>query len=685
MARFKLSLFLISVLFSLTLSCTKNEQFDTPIDKYADLHPVKMSDGRYLFSWEDRYKSIKSIFLVGNFGYTKKVKMVDLNNDGIYRCALDLNPGTYYYKFLINHNLLAIPQHETQFNRQMNNAGHLLVPDESNPYISRIIPQHGKLVFKLNKIRFRINGKIKNLDQSKLRIYINGIRITHKYDPLTGWGEVSSFNKNWGEKRIVITDNKLFRKKATIYLYPQSKKREQRKILQGVTGYHLLIPYFNSQEGLKASLKTLLAKIEYLNSSKDEKNSSLKIKLLILHSLMPAEDPYHHLIKFFSGFDKKIANSYLLKEVATECHKRGIKLITHYNSGYMSNGNPLFQAVYGNPISFQRDWFFLDKQATKYQTFQDNPNQPLLNLKNTFAANYFINNLISWLRRGFGGFLMDNSGLQPTFWWERVRRTMPNSILIAKTTGGYNYKKQLFINKFNLFDDSQFPTQLLLAFSGTEPRKISGFMQENAKLSSAWGNLIHLSSQHDNLRPATVLNNPTKLKAMLGFLLTSGGIPVINWGDELGLKSRLAPLTYKPIKMDWKKVKTDFQNKLSLLNMIKKLSILRSKYEELNREIKNNKNVITWAEKKSDDWSGFIRSTTRQRFFTGVLAFEPTDSSASINFRNKLNLENGIYIGKDAIISDTKKYKIRIKNGKILKMKLPIKNRGFNLFLFEKN
>jgi len=626
MRRFKTLLFFISVTLSFNISCAQNEQFDPSLNEYADLYPIKIEDGRYLFSWKDRYKSIKSIFLIANLQGKKKIRLVDLNNDGVYRCALDLPPATYYYKFLINDNLIVIPQHETQFSRKMGNAGCLLVPDESKPFISRIIPSHNKLVSKLNSIKFKISGDRTKLDVSRLFISINGIKVrnkSYKYNPKTGWGEITSFNKSWGDKQVKIKgadeDNKnLFKTEATIYLYPKEKKGEQTKILQGVTGYQLLVPYFNSQDELKATLKTVIAKIDYLNSTEKNDKNSLGIKLLILHSLMPAEDNYHHLTKSYTSFDRTIANANLLKQISVACRKRGIKLITHYNCGYMSNGNPIFQAAYGNPISFHREWFFLNKKATEYQSFLDDPNKPLLNLKNNHAANSFIKNIISWLNKGFNGFYFKKTGLQSANWWKRVRRTLPYSILIAETTGGQDYKTQIFKRKFNILDDFQFSTQLLLAFSGNNPREISKFMQANSKITSTYGNLIHLSSRRINLRPATMLNSDTKLKAMLGFLLTSGGIPVLNWGDELGIKSRKPPLAYEPIKMNWEKVKTDSLNPLSLLNMIKRLTALRLKYEELSQEIKNKKNVITWAKKSVLQWSAFLRTTIKQRFFIGI-------------------------------------------------------------------
>lgn len=695
MQRFKLCLLILSALLSFTISCSQNIQFDPDIEEYADLHPIKMDDGRYLFSWKDNYKSIKSIYLIANLPGKKKIQMVDLNGDGIYRCALDLPPATYYYKFLINKNLLVIPQHEDKFSRRMGNSGKLSVPDESKPFVSRVIPKHGKLVTKLNSLRFKISGNRKKLDLSRLRIYINGKNIRYnskkpyKYDPKTGWCEITSFNKNWGAKTIKITgadkkNKKLFKAEATIYLYPNENKKEQKKTLQGVTGYQLLVPYFNSQDEITATLKTLLAKINYLNSTKKDEKEALGIKLLILHSLMPAEDSYHRITKSYNSFDRKIANNYLLKQVATECRKRGIKLITHYNCGYMSNGNPLFQAAYGNPVAFQKDWFYLDENATKYQNFLDNPNKPLLNLNNNYAANSFIKNIITWLKRGFNGFYFEKVGLQANSWWKRVRRTLPYSLLIAETTGGSDYKKQIFKNKFNILDDLQFSKQLLLAFSGNNPRKISDFIRANSHSTSTYGNLIHLSSRNDGLRPATILNNTTRLEAMLGFLLTSGGIPVLNWGDELGSKSRKAPLAYEPIKMNWKKVAKSEKNPLSLLNMIKRLTSLRLQYEELNREIKYKKSVITWAKKTAPQWSAFLRSTVKQRFFIGITAFEPTDDKISPIFQSKLNLANGIFIGKDLLRPRAKEYKITIKNGKIFKLQLPLNKRGFNLFLFEK-
>ena len=45
----------------------------------------------------------KEVFIVGSFNDWRPVrKMNDKNGDGIYRCRMLLEPGIYYYKFLID-------------------------------------------------------------------------------------------------------------------------------------------------------------------------------------------------------------------------------------------------------------------------------------------------------------------------------------------------------------------------------------------------------------------------------------------------------------------------------------------------------------------------------------------------------------------------------------------------------
>lgn len=269
-----------------------------------------------------------------------------------------------------------------------------------------------------------------------------------------------------------------------------------------------------------------------------------------------------------------------LRELADTLHQYGIRIVldgvfNHCGLGFA----PFADAMEKGAASAYHDWFFFDEnQPCGYMTFGEKWRyMPKLNLKNRDCAQYFLDVGRYWLREAHvDGWRLDVS---PEVWpdfWRQFRRAVldenPEAIMIAECwhdsrewcvqgdmfDGTMHYVLSDAIWKFFAHDE-----WTLAQFDESVNRAMMLYPQ--AVQDTMWNFL----SSHDTPRMLTRSGNRVqRLKAAAFFQMTHPGVPIIYYGDELGMRGGADPECRG--SMRWERVE-----KSALLTYYKRLTAMR--------------------------------------------------------------------------------------------------------------
>ncbi|MDR2733331.1 MAG: hypothetical protein LBC99_01655 [Spirochaetota bacterium] len=685
-----------ALIFFLTRKDYSNYAPSLQRDPQLEAHPIG-SSGFWLFSWVDESSCAESVFILGNFvsrGETITRIPMRKTDDVVWRCAVQLDPGQYAYKFLVNSKLLVPPAASQILERNMDGAGQVFVPEPDAPWIADIFPPDESTVRDFTNIRFKFNGRLNSLNTGDIRLSLNGHPIPLRFDRATASVEATVTDVPEGQYFLRISGQNAAGKsiveyQSVFFYYKQEAARIPSTRLQGALAYRVLLSSFG--QGTKSALAELISRLDYLNDGKDD-GTSLGVRLLVLYGIFPAKDVWGREITSYEGVRAGYGTRALLSELASECHRRGIRLVLQINLAYLSNAHEFFQESYGNPGSKHWNWFFfLNDIGTSYLGFADDPSLPRVNTSSESVQNYILDIIRSWALIGIDGFLFEHTDLLPKVWWEKIRNAFQgigrNDILIAASCyGGSEYINQLFQGQFNAAESLNHATDLALAFWGTRPDMISrNTAQEHAIPEGAA--LLKPSANHETPRLAALYRNSMRSQAALGYLLTGGGVPMLQWGDELDILSPEPPHDREPPQMPWEKLEEMQNNPNSTLHLIRKLSILRKKYFELSHDTRSGDHpVIQWAANTAGGTSVYIRQSNSERFFIAVMPFEGKDREIEPELLLPFPIRGEArYRGRDILYPSDAIVTARCVDNRVRDLVLPITpGRGFQLWLFER-
>ncbi|HPN82841.1 MAG TPA: alpha-amylase family glycosyl hydrolase [Spirochaetota bacterium] len=695
-----------AVLLGLCILClifsSGTDQNDPSLGEYPSIKPLAIDgSSRWLFSWKDESGTAHDVLLLGNFiskgQPVTRIQMYDENGDGVWRCLVELDPGQYAYKFLVNKNLLVPPSHVDVLERTMNGAGQVFVPNGDAPWVSSISPADESTTTSFSNITFTLSGNLGTLNMGDVRVSLNGKPLPVSVDRENARFTAKVEDPAEGQFLLQIsgqdTAGNAILEYQSIFFYYRSRISEIEPTgLDGALAYRVLIPAFtatNSGNGLAG----LISRLDYLNDGKGEKGKSLGIKLLVLYGILPSSDAWGGEITSFERTRQGLGDRSLLGVLASECRKRGIRIIVHFNLAYISNQHEFFQETYGNPGSNRWDWFFfMNDTGTRYLGYADDPSLPRLNTSSETASTYLLDIVRNWAASGIDGFLFEHADLLPEAWWKRVRdaaRTgsgKPDLILAGSCHGSGDYVNQLFQGKFSVAESLNHATDLALAFAGNRPEEITTGIGSWEAAIPRGGAFLRPTANRDMPRLASIHNDTMRSRAALGFLLTGGGVPMIQWGDELDLRSPDPPVDRDPSPMDWSSLSNKQADPESTFNLVRNLASLRRTWPELRRDLDGGRPVLRWMTEKEFGYSAWVRQSVPNRFFLGIMLFNRGRKEASPEFVLPITTTpDGHYRGRDILMPSLQTVVAKVKDGKLSDITLPVKpERGFQLWLFER-
>ncbi len=551
--------------------------------------------------------SLRTISLVGEFNDWKagKIMLSNLDSTGFWETKINLPPGEYEYKFVIN--------------------GKDWVPDPMNP---RKIPDGWNGYNSLRTVQRpplpNISWKGTVEDDSIL------LDASASYDPMGKPLKIAWIPDRLNPEKLVMpqstrTKFAIPQKNGAYFVNlilsagnrtasPQTilikKRLNTVRVLnfqsppawgRDAVIYELYVRKFSKEGNLIGVKKNL----KYL--------SKLGINTIWLMPIF--ESPTRHGYNP-TNFRKVLAeygtNADLL-DLVKAAHKKNIRIMLDFIANHTSDQHPYFKTAYWNTHSMFRDWFIWHGRFA-YDYYNDWDAFPNLNYKNPNVWHFMLKNALFWAKMEIDGYRCDVAWGVPHSFWKAFRRTLkslnPDFLLLDEVLPRSPAYHKL---QFDMSYDTDFYGNLLDVLNGKKPIFAidEGFRKTVMNYPPGTLSLRYLEN-HDLKRFRKQFGaKRTRLAAVL--LFTIPGTPLIYYGQEFGSTAQFPDLSRKDEFSPWFK-------------FYRKLIKLRRK----NRVFTQGELSKVQTDLPQKIYA-YLRQDSRHQFLV-VLNFDPAPQSATLLF-----------------------------------------------------
>lgn len=328
------------------------------------------------------------------------------------------------------------------------------------------------------------------------------------------------------------------------------------------------------------NIKGITSKVPYLKR--------LGIKVIYLNPIFKSNSSHRYNINDYFKIDPILGTEKDLKELCDTLHKHDMRIVLDAVFNHCGTGfGPFVDAMQRQKESKFYNWFFFGaRESVKegYAAFSFEPEMPKLNLKNPTTAEYFIEVGKYWIDRcDIDGWRIDvGPEVYPDFWRtfrKEIKSKKPDCLIINECWGDSRY----WCNEGDMFDCNinyswsdpvwKLFAEQSISIADFDARINRNLISYRLEVGFVQWNMI---GSHDTARFLTRANDRLEsLEAAAFFQLTSPGMPIIYYGDELGMNGGNDPECRKP--MDW-----DHSSDSRVLRYYKLLSQLRRRYDALS-------------------------------------------------------------------------------------------------------
>ena len=247
-----------------------------------------------------------------------------------------------------------------------------------------------------------------------------------------------------------------------------------------------------------------------------------------------------------------------LTRLAQALHERGMRLILDGVFNHCGLGFAPFKEALKNEKSRYRDWFLFGDWPCGYLTFgKDWAYMPKLNTENPEVIDYFCDVGEYWLREaGIDGWRLDVSPEVSSRFWrcfrERILRQNPEAIMVAEC---WDDSREWLCT--DLFDSTMnyvtaghlwnaFADHTLSMRELDERLNADSMRYPDYVTNSLWTFL----DSHDTPRIRTRCRTDRDMRAAVFCQMTLPGVPIVYYGDELGMRGGMDPQCRRPMTWD---------------------------------------------------------------------------------------------------------------------------------------
>ncbi len=245
--------------------------------------------------------------------------------------------------------------------------------------------------------------------------------------------------------------------------------------------------------------------------------------------------------------DPALGDEGLLKELVQEAHGRGIRVILDGVFNHCGDGHWAFRDVMEKGSrSIHADWFLttghpIRQDVPNYRTCGGTSYLPKLNTSSPMAREHLLRVAAHWIEvADIDGWRLDVPWKVPMDFWEEFRRVVkdvkPDAYLVGEIWRDATPWLEVFdgVMNYRLRD-------AILDFSVRDHMDAEDFAYETKSLlgrhgeASPW--MLNLVGSHDTARLLTLAGGDgRRVQVALAALFTLPGVPMIYYGDEIGLE-----------------------------------------------------------------------------------------------------------------------------------------------------
>jgi len=366
---------------------------------------------------------------------------------------------------------------------------------------------------------------------------------------------------------------------------------------------------------LGGNLAGIREKLPYLQS--------LGIDALYLNPVFSAPSNHKYDTVDYFSIDPSFGTTQDLVDLVQQCHQGGIKVVLDGVFNHCGYYSAQFQDVLKNGAESEyADWFYIHE----FPVQSDPPNyecvgyykwMPNLRFKTRAVRDFFLRVGRYWIETAdIDGWRLDVADeVDFTFWQEfrrEIKSVKPGALLLAETwrDGRDMLRGDQMDTVMNyLFRDAVvdfFARQAIdaEAFIYLIEQMLFGYHKVTRSI------LFNVIGSHDTTRFMTLCGgNLNKFKLALVFQMTFPGMPVIYYGDEIGMNGENDPDCRK--FMDWEHINED------LLEFYKRLISLRKERTSLRfgdfKTIYNNAHTVAFVRRNDTETTYIILNNSADR------------------------------------------------------------------------
>lgn len=319
--------------------------------------------------------------------------------------------------------------------------------------------------------------------------------------------------------------------------------------------------FFDSNNDGHGDLKGMQEKLDYLQE--------LGVTSLLLTPLYQSEFYHNYFATDFEKIDPEYGTMQEYLSLVKEVHRRGMKIYQDVEMQYVTHEHLWYKDSYNNPSSsYSKYVYYLDSANQKPFFFYHIPefttyNQSkqkiaVVNMNHAAVRKYTFDVLNFWVDPnkdgkfddGVDGFRLDHmmddldnfhlvTNLFKNFWTPiltDLKRTNPSLVITAEQANwfslGLEYLKNAKV-------DRVFSFRLWWAIETLNKKNLVAAADSSLLYNPKGTQQIVFVENHDTRRVASVKDmNPEKLKVTAALNLLVGGVPLIYYGQELGMKGK---------------------------------------------------------------------------------------------------------------------------------------------------
>ena len=231
--------------------------------------------------------------------------------------------------------------------------------------------------------------------------------------------------------------------------------------------------------------------------------------------------------------DPRLGDDDDFAHLVAEARKRGLRILLDGVFNHVGSDFPKYQdALAGADAS----WF--RKRGNGFATFEGHEGLITLNHSNPDVVDYVTDVMLHWLRRGADGWRLDAAYAVPDGFWAkvlpRVRQEFPEAWFVAEVIHG-DYTATVSAATFDSVTQYELWKAVWSSLNDANFHELDHALRRHDEFLDSFVPMTFVGN-HDVTRIASKLERPEYLGHALVLLFTTGGVPSIYAGDELGYR-----------------------------------------------------------------------------------------------------------------------------------------------------